>query len=127
MHARVTAYKNLLVLELLATRSIDNEVATSLDRPGNIGQVIMNTEKNLGVSAEALALMKGLQRGRDDLGDIDWFASKGAGDCFGWIGGPYSIKDPSSVETSRSWKLGAHVVIDNDVPQGAREFIDANA
>lgn len=127
MHARITAYKGQLVLELLAAQSIPNEVATSLDSPGNLGQVIMNTAQNLGVSAEALALMKGLKRGHDDLGDIDWFTSQGAGDCFGWLGGPYAIKNPQQVETSSSWKMGAHVVIDNVVPEGAREFIDANS
>ncbi len=126
MHARVTTYKGLLVLELLATQSIQNEVSTSLDRPGNIGQVIMNTAKHLGVSPEALTILKTLPKGQDSLGDIDWFQSDAQGECFGWLGGPYAIKDPARVETSAAWKVGEHVVIENDVPEGARTFIDAN-
>lgn len=125
MHARITAYKGMLVLELLATKSISNEVATSLDTPGNMGQVIMDTAKHLGVSIEALELMKPLRRGHDDLGDIDWFQSTGSGDCFAWLGGPYAIKDPKKLETSSSWRIGAHQVITNEVPAGARQFIDS--
>lgn len=124
MHARITAYKGIIVCELLATASIKGEVTTSLDNAGVFGQVIHDTAKNLGVSAEALVLLKGLPRGRDSLGDIDWFRT-GEKAAFGWIGGPYAIKDPKDCETSRQYEVLAHVVILNDVPDGAKEAIDA--
>ena len=123
MHAKITEYKGHLVCELVADASIEDEVVTSIDTPGVIGQVIMNTEKNLGVSAEALKLMAEVKIGHDDLGDIDWFESV-KGDTFGWLGGPYSIKLPGDIETARDFKTLKHVVIPNDAPQGAKDAID---
>lgn len=125
MHAHITAYKGIIVCELLATASIKGEVTTSLDNSGVFGQVIHDTAKNLGVSAEALALLKSLPRGRDSLGDIDWFRTNDGRASFGWIGGPYAIKDPKQCEGSRQYEVLAHVVIPNDVPEGAKEAIDA--
>ena len=126
MHAKVTAYKGKLVCELVADKSIENEVVTTIDTPSTFGQVIMNTAKNLGVSKEALELMKTVKIGRDDLGDIDWFNSV-QGDVFGWIGGPYNIIDPAEAETARGFKILAHIEIENEVPAGAMEAIDSGA
>lgn len=120
--ATVTEYKGILVLELKATAS-SAEVATSLDRPGNIGQVIMNTRKNLGVSAEAIDLLKTVRVGHDSIGDVDWFQSS-ADDTFGWLGGPFSIKNPANCEAARNFKVLSHVVIANEPAQGAMEAID---
>lgn len=127
MHAHITAYKGKIVCQLLANASVAGEVTTSLDNPGVLGQMIHDTAKNLGVSAEALALLNGLPPGHDDLGDVDWFRTSDGKASFGWLGGPYSIKDPNSCETSSSYKVLEHVVIPNDVPEGAKEAIDANA
>jgi hypothetical protein len=126
MHAHITAYKGKLVLELRVTKSIPNEVVTNLDKPGNLGQVIMDTARNLGVSAEALELLKKVRRGHDDLGDIDWFRA-GDSAAFGWLGGIYRIADPEQVEGSSSYGTFAHVVIPNDVPEGARQAIDSSS
>ena len=126
MHAKITAYKGMLVCELVADKSIDDEVVTTLDNPSTFGQVIMNTEKNLGVSKEALELMKTVKIGHDDLGDIDWFSSV-KGDTFGWIGGPYNIVNPANAETARGFKILAHILIENEVPEGAMKAIDAGA
>ncbi len=122
MHARVTAYRGKLVLELLAKASSE-DVATSLDRPGNIGQVIMHTDRNLGVSEEAIALMKKVRSGRDSIGDIDWFKSN-QGDVFGWIGGPCALVDAATCEAARGFAVRSYVSIANDVPEGARAAID---
>ncbi len=123
LHATVTAYKGHLVLELLAKQSIPNEVATSLDNPGNIGQVIMNSAERLGVSAEARELLAQVKPGHDSIGDVDWFQS-GSLDVFGWIGGPYAIKKPSECEAARGFKLRASVDIPNEPAQGAKDAID---
>ena len=125
MHAKITAYKGIIVCELIATASVDGQVTTSLDNPGCLGQVIHDTATNLGVSAEALELLRGLPRGHDDLGDIDWFRTNDGKASFGWLGGPYAIKDPKACETSSSYEVLAHVVIPNEVPQGAKDAIDA--
>lgn len=127
LQAHITAYKGLLVCELLAEKSMDGIVTTSLDNPGCIGQVIHNTAENLGVSDEALALLKTIEPGNDDLGDIDWFATSDGKASFGWLGGPYAIKKPSNCEGSSSYEVLTCVSIPNDVPEGAKQFIDAQA
>lgn len=125
MHAKITAHRGILVFDLLATESSD-EVATSLDRPGNMGQVIMNTAKNLGVSAEALQLLRSLKRGHDSLGDIDWFKTRDGQHAFSWLGAPHALKDPKTAETSRQYHIGGYVAIANEVPEGAKAAIDKN-
>lgn len=128
VHANVTAYKGRLVMELLAKISIEGAVATSLDTPGNMGQVIMNTKEHLGVSKEALELLKTVKPGRDSMGDIDWFATSDGNHAFSWLGGPYNIAKPSDIEGSRSYVVPDHFVeIENNVPQGAQDYIDAGA
>ena len=123
MHAHVTAYKGLLVLELRVEKSIPNEVVTALDTPGNLGHLIMDSGKNLGVSPEALTLLKKVKKGSGSLGDIDWFRS-GDQSVFGWMGGPYRIAKPADVEASRQFAILGYVSITNDVPEGAKEAID---
>ncbi len=128
MHAKITHYKGWLILDLLATKSIDNEVATSIDRPSSMGQVIMDTHKHLGVSAEAIEAMKKVKRNRDAIGDIDWFTTKGDSEdsaAFGWLGGPKSIKKISDIEGARTFSLNhKYVVIPNEVPEMAAAAID---
>jgi len=125
MHAHITAYKGKIVCELLADKSIEGEVTTSLDRPGNFGQIIHDTAKHLGVSAEAMALLKTIRPGHDSLGDIDWFGTSDGAASFGWIGGPYNIVDPKKCDASRDYKILGYVEIPNDVPEGAKAAIDS--
>lgn len=127
LHAKITAYKKLLVIELIAERSIEGEVTTTRDRDGLLGQSIHNTAQHLGVSAEALELLKCVQRGGDDIGDVDWFRTSDGKATFGWLGGPYAIYNPASSEGSSSYEVLEHVVIPNDVPEGAMQAIDKNA
>lgn len=126
VHAKITAYKGKIVCELVAKSSIPNEVNTSLDNPTTMGQIIHNTEKHLGVSDEALKLMRTLKRGSDSLGDIDWFETGGGTASFGWLGGPYNIIDAAECEPSRDFKILKYVRIPNDVPDGAKEHIDCD-
>ena len=121
--AKVTTYKGKIVIELIAKASIPEKCHLSIDNPSCIGQVIMDTKNNLGISPEAFELLKGMRKGHDGLGDIDWFRS-GDVHTFGWLGGPYAIKDPATLETSRDWVIGDYVEIPNDVPEGAKNAID---
>lgn len=123
MLANITSYKGRLVIELLERSSTD-ECVTSLDTPGVFGQVIMNTDKNLGVSSEAVDLMKKVKAGHDSIGEIDWFSSA-KGDTFGWIGGPFTIVDPTTAETARNFSIRSYQPIDNVVPAGAMAAIDS--
>lgn len=75
--ASVTAYKGSLVFELKVNKSSD-EVHSSIDDPGSLGQVILNSGKNVGISAEALELLSQVPIGHDSIGGVDWFKSQDA-------------------------------------------------
>jgi len=124
LHAKIVAYKDYLVFELLATKSIKDEVVTSIDNPNVIGQVIMGTKESLGVSKEAIELIGHVKRCRDDIGDIDWFKSKDGKENFAWLGGPRSIKSAANIETPTTTKIGSYVEIPNEIPMMARTAID---
>lgn len=128
MHAQVTAYKGKLVIELLTQYSIPGEVAVNECLRGDYGQLVMNTEKNLGVSQEALAILRTLKPGSGGLpADILWYDVQGKEaiiQTFGWLGGARTIVDPEWIELDPNWQLGKYVSIPNDVPQGAVDAID---
>lgn len=126
IHANVTAYKGKLVIELLAQKSIANEVTTSLDTPGVFGQVIENTKEHLGVSKEAIELLKQVKKGYDSIGDVDWFKVDNGNYAFGWIGGPYAIVDPMKAEGSSTYIVpNDYIEIENNVPDGAKVYLDS--
>ena len=124
LNARITAYLGVLVCETLATAS-NKDCALSIDNPGRIGQVFMNTKETLGVSEEAIELLKKIKIGRDSIGDVDWFESV-QGDVFGWLGGPKTIKDTADeLETARGFRIRSYVSVPNDVPADAKAAIDS--
>jgi len=126
MHARVTAHRGILVVELVPKRSIEGEVSSNVDSPRNLGTIIHDTGRHLGVSAEALALLKIIKRGLDRIGDFAWFRSDDGKDHFAWLGGPKRIVNIQEAATARGYAILAHQVIPNDVPEGARLAIDAS-
>jgi hypothetical protein len=85
----------------------------------------LNTKETLGVSEEALVLLKTIKRGRDSIGDVDWWAVDDGSSAFGWFGPMCRLIEPAEAETSRQFKIGEYVSIPNDVPEGARAAIDA--
>jgi hypothetical protein len=122
LHAKVTAHKGILVITLVATKSIPNECHLSLDNPGCIGQVIMDTKRHLGVSKQAMALLKTVRRSHDDIGDVDWFKT-GNKYAFGWLGGMHVLKNPKTIEGSSQYEIGDYVEIANDVPDDAKAAV----
>ena len=124
MHALVTAYKGRIVIELKAKKSIPGEVLTSLDHKDLDCQIINNTGKNLGVSKEALDLLKGVHRGNGAVGDVDWSRTQQGHSSFGWRGGRCAILTPEYCEASSQFKVRDCVTIPNDVPEGARRQLD---
>jgi hypothetical protein len=124
MYATVTAYKGIIVLQLLATAS-NEEVTTTLDNPGVFGQVICNSATNVGISEEAIKLLKTIRPGGDSIGDVDWFRSDAKGDVFAWIGGPWAMINPETAEAARGYAVRSYATVPNDVPDGAKEVIDA--
>jgi hypothetical protein len=125
MQARITAHKGILVVELVQNQAADG-VRSNLDKLRNLGTIIHDTRRYLGVSEEALALLKVVKRGLDRIGDFSWFRSDDGMDHFAWLGGPKRLVDPKEVATARSYEILAHQRIPNEVPAGARAAIEAN-
>ena len=73
MYAKITAYKGKIICELLVDHDVDGAVSCNVNHPNRYGNSIIDTTRNLGVSEEALDLMKTLKSGRDDVGDLDWY------------------------------------------------------
>ncbi|HET8689123.1 MAG TPA: hypothetical protein VFM18_21135 [Methanosarcina sp.] len=123
LKAEVTAYRGFLVLELLATNS-DNTVTTALDRPGSLGHVVHDTARNLGMSKEARELLRTIRVSGDSLAEVNWFTGVDGNDHFGWLGRSRVVLKVSSAEASKGFKMLSAVEIPNEVPDGARRYID---
>lgn len=127
LKVKVTAYKGCLAIETLPP--FDKTDTFIPAGQGNFGCVLMGTTSRLGVSKEALALLKTVKKSRDSLGDVMWWklAPPSEGYCFGWIGGVLAIQDPTQIEGDRDFAVhaGQYVTIPNDTVQGAKDAIDA--
>lgn len=126
MHARITAHKGILVVELVQNQVTADGGRSSPDKLRNLGTIVHDTRRYLGVSNEALALLKVVKRGLDRIGDFAWFRSDDGMDHFAWLGGPKRLVDPRGVATARTYEILAHQVIPNEVPEGAKAAIEAN-
>jgi hypothetical protein len=78
------------------------------------------------ISEEALKLLEKVKRGRDSIGDLDWWECDDGKKAFGWLGGFCRIINPDDVEGSRNYKIFKDdcVIIPNDVPFGAKDVLD---
>jgi hypothetical protein len=122
MIVSVHAYKNYLIID----GPWDLEHADWAPAGGDkIGCVLNDTAKNLGVSPEAIELLKTIPAGTDGIGEVMWFETESHGFAFGWLGPPSRLVDPSDAEGDRCFAVrDAYVEIPNDPPQGAVEAID---
>lgn len=125
MHAEITAYRGRLIITLLANRSIPGAVITSQDNPRFPGQLICDTARHLGISKEALRLLRTLPVGSDEAGDLNWFRTDKGKPMFFWRGGRYAVFSPEYCCTAKDFNIREHVCIPNRVPAGAREQLDA--
>jgi hypothetical protein len=93
---------------------------------GKIGTVLIDTEKYLGMSEEAVKILKKIKKSHDDIGDVETFKSV-KGDCFSWMGGIYGLFNVTTAEGDRNGIIDiAHVTIPNDVPEKAMAIINKN-
>lgn len=113
----VKEYLGRLIIETLNRE--DKEDSDFIGAGGGIiGCQLMNP-KRLGVSEEALRILKNTGRGRDCIGDVC-----GDSDYFSWIGDWNTILGPKIVG-SRDYKMCKdYVIIENDVSQEAIDYID---
>jgi hypothetical protein len=125
MHAEITAYRGRLIITLLADHSIPGEVITSQDNPRFPGQVIYDTARNLGVSREALQLLRDLPASSEEVGDLNWFHIDKDKPMFFWRGGRHAIFSPDYICAAREFSIRDHVCIPNRVPADARAQLDA--
>lgn len=127
LHAKVYGYRGHIVIEQITMNSVPDEFVTMLDTPGNLGQVVCKTREHLGVSSEALELLRTIKPGRDGLGEVMWFKTNDGHHAFGWLGGCYLALDVTDIVTSRDYVVpeSDFVLIENTVPEGAMAFVDA--
>lgn len=121
---RLTVHRDVLVIETVSPSDPDYPGWTPAG-PGKIGCVIANTKSGLGVSAEALAWLRGVEKSRDSIGDVDWFACTDGTKAFAWLGGMYSVKRRGS-EGSRSYEVFPEdcVIIPNEPPTDAMDVVN---
>lgn len=121
----VTAYRDFLVIT-----THDPHVVTEAwtpDHLGGIGQVLLDTRDNLGVSDEALILIRSIKSINRRSGDLDWWRYKDADRYgFAWMGGCFRVFHAIGIRTGISHEVptGHHIVIANEVPESARAVID---
>lgn len=125
MHARVSAYRNRLVVELLITQSIIGEAKTSLDHPGAEGQTILNSKLHLGVSSEALAMLQKVVPGTEPVGDVFWKQSANGNSIFAWRGGPIAAFHPRLAKGASTFGVGDFFLVPNDPSDKARAVVEA--
>ena len=126
LKVKLTAYKGQLIIETQNTENTDPDFVPAGE--GRFGCVLSNSKKKLGISKEAMGLLKEIKRGNDGLGDVDAFESGNGNVVFGWIGGQLTITDPKEAVGSREYDTNLleknSVRIENEVPEGAMEAID---
>ncbi len=88
-----------------------------------IGCVLIGTDTRLGMSKEAVELLKTGIKSNDAIGDISIFEATGKGWCFSWLGGVDSIKPAHEFEYCREgYSDIPHVTIPNTLPQSFVEW-----
>ena len=126
--ATIVEHRGLLLVELRLRRSTPKKVLTELDRGfRGAGHLVLNTQFNLGVSPEALKLLKSVRKGPRALGEISWFSDPENYDCFGWLGAACQVLRPERLSASSLWAIGAHQVIANTVSAEVQQAFMAHA
>lgn len=88
-----------------------------------MGCVVEDSRRRVGISKEAIDLMRGIKTGRDSIGDIDWHWCVDGTYAFGWWGAIYRIIRPHEDIGARDFKVhpGEYVEVPNDVPPEVAE------
>jgi hypothetical protein len=122
LKTKITAYRGRLIIDTDMEKDCTEFLGLG---SGHIGCILSHTKKHLGVSAEAIALMKTVEKGSDSLGDLMWWG----GDfmIIGWTGNPCRVMDPAKAETDRDFEIrgGHYIEIPNDVPDQYAALIDS--
>lgn len=123
MKVKLTTYRGMLVIEALDPEKPHPDWVPS--GKGKIGCLINGTKTALGVSDEALAMLRKVKRNTSAIGDVMWFDAGDDSMVFGWIGPTLQIF-PDVPDGDRDYKVrdGHFVPIPNEAPDEARKLID---
>jgi len=122
LKVKVTCHKNYVIIEVLDKKEDKNFVPINDQR---IGCVLINSQKYLGMSDEAAALLKTMKKSGDDIGDVSAWKTDDGRNCFSWIGGFKRLIDMKVAESDRNGITELHYIkIKNTPPKEAVEAID---
>jgi len=123
LKTKVTAHKGIIVIETKDPAADNDFIPAGGSR---IGCVLINTKDRLGISGEALELLKKIPRSGDDIGEVDTFTSNKRGDVFTWLGPVCRLVDPVGASGSQTYDIGniEFNIIPNEVPEKAAAAID---
>ena len=120
--AKVRVHKGFILCECLFPSSVQDKVLVA---PDNTAVLVFDTEKNLGISSEAMELLKTLKRSEDEVGHVDWATDKAGRSYFFWLGSVRTLVDPEVCQTAAPFVASdKFVVIDNDVSKEAMSAVD---
>jgi hypothetical protein len=129
---RVVAYKDRLVI---VPKDPEKDITNKRPRlwwptggtnRNILGCVLGNSQTMLGVSEEAIQVMRKVQCGHDAIGDLDWWKCDDGTYAFSWWGPIHRIVKPPAM-AARGFKVqeGQYIKIVNQVPTAAKKVIDA--
>ena len=122
LKVKVTAYKQNIIIETIDGKEDKNFVPIGGTR---FGCVLIETDKFLGMSKEAVTLLKTIKKSHDAIGDVTTWKTNDNKDCFAWIGNLKKIVNMEKAEGDKDGIIDIkHVTIENDVPQEAMDIID---
>jgi hypothetical protein len=119
---RILGHKGWIVVDTADLTQDEDFIPAGGSR---IGCVLANTKERLGISDEALELLKKIPKSHDDIGDVDCFKS---GDkwIFGWLGPARRLISTVGTSGSSSYDINALEFkrIPNDVPVEAKNAVE---
>lgn len=124
MHVKIVTYRNHLVFNTL-----DEKAVQVSDASAPIPFVfVIDTENNLGISAEAIDMLKKAPVAEDRPPVFDWFQpSEDEYPVFGWMGSVHCVRKLNALYRPSSFLVPlGHKLIDNEkeLDPEARAFID---
>ena len=123
IRVKVTSYKDNLIIETIKPDEDKNFVPVG---NGRLGCVLIDTKELLGMSEEAVKLMKTLPRNNDAIGDVSTWKTTEGQHCFAWFGNLKRLVDVKKCESDRDGIIDIdHITIPNEPPKEAIEAIDS--
>jgi len=124
IRVKVTAYEGNIIIETLKPDEDDHFAPVGGTR---FGSVLMDTKNILGMSKEAVELLKTIPRGTDCIGDVSTWKTTNGNCCFSWFGHLNRIVSIKDCVSDRDGIINVeHVTIENEPPKEAIEALQKN-